>query len=282
MRTISIKLSAALLAGALSLAGGSALAQSSDSIDQATRGAAPSGQPTGPINIPAPPGPGDQYPGAPPVIAPAPSGPGGPASGPGGPAAGPAGGEEADATIAANYDATLQIYQSILDKEGSDASNIDLRIQSNEQMIAKYKPLLAQAESEQRRMQVDFMNRAFALKQQRESGQITEDAFAKAIGPEEAKFNRHRDEVAQDVSFYRDEIGQAEARLKDLKEQRKSMLDKAAREGRLPPPKKAPGEALFQGLSGTLDKLSAFHVHYTMDGVGRTQDFARNAPVVQK
>jgi hypothetical protein len=188
----------------------------------------------------------------------------------------------ADATIAATYDATLQIYQSILDKEGTDATNIDQRIQSNEQMIAKYKPLLANAEAEQRRMQVDFMNRAFALKQQKESGQITEDMFAKEINADEQKFNRHRDEVAQDVSFYRDEIAQAEQRLKDLKTQRKEMMDKAAREGRLPPPKKQPGEALFQGLSGTLDKLSAFHVRYTMDGVGRTQDFARNAPVVQK
>ena len=96
---------------------------------------------------------------------------------------------------------------------------------------------------------------------------------------EEQKFKRRKEQLAQDVSFYRDEISQAEVRLKDLREQRRLVMDRAAREGKLAPPKKAPGEALFQGLAGTLDKLSSFKVRYTMDGVGRTQDFARNLPV---
>ena len=54
--------------------------------------------------------------------------------------AGPAGGDDGQdrsAEINGNYDATLEIYQTILDKQGTDPANIDRRIQANEEIILK-------------------------------------------------------------------------------------------------------------------------------------------------
>lgn len=189
-------------------------------------------------------------------------------AGPAGPA-GPAGaGQTVDHSVEidGNYDATVAIYQNILDKQGYDPANLDRRIQANEEMIARYKPALVCAETELRKMQVDFMNRAFQLKQQKEHGQITDDMFGKLIAQEELKHNRKREGLAQDVEFYKDEIVQAETRLKELREQRRLVAERAKREGREPPKKKAPGEALFQGFSATLDQLSGFNTRFTMDG----------------
>jgi hypothetical protein len=310
LRTTIVKGFVKALAAA-AIAASPALAQSADPIDNATRGAAPSGEPARELRVPEAPatpapqpqpmnelakeigqkpipatdasgsavggaGGGTASPQAAPTGAPSAASP----AGPGGPAGG-AEPEDHSTEINGNYDATLAIYQSILDKQGTDPANLDRRIQSNEEMIAKYRPMLVNSENELRKIQVDFMNHAFQLKQQKETGQITEDMFGKMIQQEEMKHGRRRDSLVQDTAFYKDEITQAEIRLKDLKEQRRQVADRAAREGRNAAPKKKPGEALFQGLSGTLEKLSGFQTRFTMDGNAHCRqcnDFPRTAP----
>lgn len=298
---------------AAAIAAAPALAQSADPFDKAMQGAAPSGQPVGALRVPEAPDPADAPPGrlselakevgktpvpAADASGPVRNGPGGgtaaPSPAPTGappaasPNAGPAGGDDGQdrsAEILGNYDATLDIYKNILDKQGTDPANIDRRIQSNEEMIGKYRPQLAQAQSELRKMQVEFMNRAFQLKQQKESGQITEEMFGKLITQEEMKQGHRKEALAQDVAFYKDEMTQAEIRLKDLREQRRLVAERAAREGKLQEPKKKPGEALLQGLSGQLEKLSAFQTRFTMDGNVRCRacnDFPHTSPPPQQ
>jgi hypothetical protein len=186
------------------------------------------------------------------------------------PAGGPAGpsgdGVDASSEINANYDVTADVYQKILDQQGFDTGSIDKRIAANEEIVSKYKPQLNQVEEELRRIQVDFMNRAFQLRQQKEAGRITDEQFAKALGEEEARWNRRKAGVAGDASFFREETAQAEARLADLKTQKQAMDERIEREGKKKPKKKQPGEAIFEGFSSTLDKLTPFDTRFTMDG----------------
>jgi hypothetical protein len=247
--------------------------ETQDELDRAMAGAPPSGVAAGELRAPAPPE--ATSPAAPqvavpaaasgPVASPAPS----PFLVPGAPGAGQPAADPTD-EINANYDATVEIYQGILDKQSTDPGNLDRRIKANEEMIAKYRPALVQAESELRKLQVEFMGRAFALKEKRDSGQITEDAFGKAIEQEELKGKRRRDSLQQDIAFYKEEIAAAEARLKDLREKRKAVSERAEKEGKAAAAMRPkPGEALLQGFSGTLDKLSGFKTRYTMDGNAR-------------
>lgn len=171
--------------------------------------------------------------------------------------------------ISANYDVTMDIYQKILEAQGLDTSQLDRRIASNEEIVARYSPEMNKNEDELRKSQVGFMNRAFQLRQQRETGQMSEEAFRRAIIEEEGRWNRTKGAIAGDAAFYREEVEQAQMRAAQLKAQKVATEQRLEREGKAKPKPKPPGEALFEGLNGTLDRLWVTHTHFTMDGGAR-------------
>jgi hypothetical protein len=287
-----------ILSAALVLAmSGAAAAQEGDPFGKAMDGAPPSGVQTGPPRIPEPPvgkmreaddqvrelerlakieaelraaENAQQKPPAAMVPANPPAKPLAPKGAPPAivPVSGPAGGAQADnsAEIDANYNIAEDTYKKILEQLGEDTGSIDKRIAANEEIVSRYTPDMQKTEDELRRVQVAFMNRAFSLRQQKETGQITEEQFQKAIQEEEGKWSRKKNAIATDATFFRDEVAQAQMRIVTLNAQKKAMEEKLAREGKKVEKKKAPGEALFEGLSATLDKLGPFSTRYTMDG----------------
>ena len=170
------------------------------------------------------------------------------------------------AEISANYNVTEEIYTKILEAQGQNTDGIDKRIASNQDIKNRYRPELVKNEDQMRRLQVDFMNRAFQLKQQKDAGQLSEEAYKRAIEAEQAKADRRKGAIVGDLQFYKEEMTQADVRLAELGGQKRTIEDRVARENAGKPKKKNPSEALFEGFNGTLDKLSAFHTSFTMDG----------------
>jgi hypothetical protein len=276
--------------------GGAATAQEADPFGKAMEGAPPSGVPARGLRVP-------EVPAAAPADAPKPSNPlddlarevrakpraaaaadagapgvpGGPAAVPVAPApvpaaspAGPAGPapEQADDSneINANYDVTQSIYEKILEQQANETGAIDKRAASNEDILHRYRPELVKNEQDLRRLQVEFMNRAFQLRQQKDSGQISDEMFQRQIKAEQEKWERRKSAIKGDVDFYREEMGQAEVRLASLKTQKRTIEDKIARDNAGKPKPKPPAEALFDGFNATLDKLNGFQTRFTMDG----------------
>ncbi len=169
------------------------------------------------------------------------------------------------AEVNANYDATLAIYQSILDEQQSSTGTLDRRIQANEEMVGRYRPELVKAEEGLRGENVRYVNTAYDLTHQKDSGVIGEDKWHKLVANEERKHVRRSGSIDADADFYRDEIVVAEERLKGLKTDRKILEDKLARENKGKPKKKEPGERVMDGLGTALDKLSGFETRHTMD-----------------
>jgi hypothetical protein len=235
-----------------------------DPFGRAMEGVPPSGVRTGDPVIPP-------VPATAPAPAPAASGPAG-FAGPAGPAeTGPAGASAADdpeasAEINANYDATMGIYSKILDAQGYETGGLDRRILSNEEIVTRYKPELTRAEDELRRLQVDWMNSAFRLRQQKEMGALSEDAFQKRVALEEQKFLRRRSAVQGDVAFYREEIAAAERRLGEMRTQRVAVEERAKREGKAKPKPVPASQRIFDDLGGRLEKLGPLSPRLPMDG----------------
>ncbi len=173
------------------------------------------------------------------------------------------GGAEA---INANYDATLDIYQNILDRQDVDTRWVDRRIQANEEILERYGPRLSNSEQRLRVLQVTFMNRALELKRERDAGALTPEAFAERIKDEEARYRKRKDRLREDVAYYRGEQTDAQARLQALQEQRQAVEREIALRTPATPPERAPGEELLDGIFQTLDQLSGFRVHLTMEG----------------
>ncbi len=241
---------------------GTALAQDGqDPLGKAMQGAPPSGLRSGDLRVPEPPsgltvvGEGR----APAGVAPAPVATGGPA-GPTPEAADPS------VEISANYDVTEATYLKILETQGVDTGQIDRRIAQNEEIVARFRPQLTTTEEELRKLQVEFMGKAFALRQKKDAGALSDDQFQKAIAAEEGKWNRRKNAVGGDATYFREEVQQAEVRLVQLRTAKKEMDERLAREGKLKPKKKAPGDAVMEGFQGTLEKLSGFKTRFTMDG----------------
>jgi hypothetical protein len=175
--------------------------------------------------------------------------------------------EEVDKAIDRNYNLTLEIYERILEEDRSVTVHLEQRIKANEDMIKAYAPKMQAAEDRLRKLQVNFINRVFHLKRQREAGTITEEVFQRLVQDEETKFRRFKKELAGDVTFYREEIGAAEKRLMELK----ARLEIIKQNVKLHPPRrgekakvKSPIDVLLENMEENLKRLSGFQARHTL------------------
>jgi hypothetical protein len=171
------------------------------------------------------------------------------------------------AAIHANYDDTIDIYRGILDRERTDTGALDRRIASNEQLVERYRPLLARAEQELRGMQVQTFNRALQLKSKYEQGEISEQTYRDELAREEQELGERRERLEGDVSFYRAEVSAAAARLVELRTRREQMEQARQAAGVTGAETPAPGQTLISGLLSAMDELGVFPgPRFTMDG----------------
>ncbi|GIW70623.1 MAG: hypothetical protein KatS3mg102_0165 [Planctomycetota bacterium] len=198
----------------------------------------------------------------PPAAAPPPPAAGGEQPAPAAPVAVPAAEQAEQARrreeISANYDATIEIYDGILQRQSTDTSALDRRIAANEELVERYRPLLARAEEQLRALQVDTMNRALRLKAERDRGELSEEAFRTQLAEAERRDAERRARLQDDVAFYRTELEAAERRLAELRAERQALarrLELGEAAARKPP---APGDRLLRGLLDTLDRLEVF------------------------
>lgn len=170
-----------------------------------------------------------------------------------------------------NYDDAQSTYQEVLSADQLEP--LERRIAANERIVKEQQVKIDQARAERRQLQVDLFNRALYLKQQREKGQITADAYAKLIQEEETKSNERSEVLKQDIALWTKEIKAAQVRLDDLQSQRRMLL--AARPRQRKTPKQAaaakraaePGAELLATLEQRMRKLARYSTRNTLSGV---------------
>lgn len=168
-----------------------------------------------------------------------------------------------------NYGDALSIYES-LDDPSRQLDALERRIKNNERLVADYRRRLGQAQEQRRELQVELFNRTFYLRQQRERGQVPEDAYARLIQQEERRYEERSLEHKENLEAWTRELREAEARLEALRAERR-MFDvmnprprKAAAAAQAPAPK--PGERLIGTLEERLRRLDRFETRHPLAG----------------
>jgi len=174
-----------------------------------------------------------------------------------------------DRIIDRNYEDAIKTYEHVLSNEGESSADLDHRIKTNEDLIARYKKLLAQANDVKRREQVELFNRTFYLKQQRDKGAIPEDTFDKLMKTEEKKYNDKTAAARSDIDFYEKEIADADKRLNDLRAERRVSVatyrTNQYANGKPKKPPMKPSQRMVGTLKEKLARLSEFDPKHTMD-----------------
>lgn len=171
-----------------------------------------------------------------------------------------------------NYDDAQKIYQEVLNADQSEP--LERRIAANERIVRECTERIRQAREERRTLQVELFNRALYLKQQKERGQITDEAYAKLIAEEERKAAERNQTLKQAIEQWTREVRESQQRLDDLKAQRRMLAAQRPRALRgqrggkgaeeQPP---APGERLLSTLQQRMQKLDRFRTRHTLLGV---------------
>lgn len=168
--------------------------------------------------------------------------------------------------INSNYDATLDIYGAILDRQETDPAMLERRIESNKDLLERYQPKLTESEQELRALQVAYLNRVVALKRRLDQGELNEDEFRQELERDRSRYERRKARLADDVSFYRDETTEASKRLDTLGREHSRVVSFAEAQQAAQPEKQDPNEQAVEEVWQKLDDLSGFRVRFTMDG----------------
>ena len=166
-----------------------------------------------------------------------------------------------------NYDKALEIYDD-LSLPHHEVEALDRRIANNERLIKDYRARISRAREERRTLQVELMNRGFYLRQQRQQGQISQQAFEQQMAHEERVFDQRDKALKGDLDAWVREVQAAEARLQDLKNQRQMLartLPKSHKRSAAKKPKPRPGQRLMSTLETRLQNLGHFRTRYTLD-----------------
>lgn len=188
-----------------------------------------------------------------------------------------------DKIIENNYNSAIKTYENVLKNEGESVENLDHRIKTNENLVAKYKKQLAEANEVKRREQVNLFNRTFYLKQQRDKGAIPEDTFDKLMKTEEKKYNEKTTTARSDIDFFTKEIADAEKRLADLRAERRistvTINSNKAAQGKAKKPPVKQSTRVVNTLKDRLQRLSEFEPKHTMDNAPLCEPCIQTSPM---
>ena len=112
-------------------------------------------------------------------------------------------------------------------------------------------------------------------------GAITDEVFQAQVGQEDARYQKRRARILDDVEFFSQEATEAEARLALLREKRSQMEGEIAIRRKNQPAPVDPTKALLDGMLGGLQgDLSGFRVQHTMDDVQGLRGYDHLHPIV--
>lgn len=173
-----------------------------------------------------------------------------------------------------NYKAALDIYED-MDDPRHGVEMLERRIANNEKIVSDYRRRLAQSQEQRRTLQVDLFNRMFYLRQQKERGQLNQEAYDRLARQEERNYEERVAALKGEIDACQRELSQAQERLDSLRAEKRmidAMMSKSGRRGsgaqaKAPIPAPKPGERVLTALEERLRQLDKFEVHSTMGGV---------------
>ncbi len=173
-----------------------------------------------------------------------------------------------------NYKAALDIYED-MDDPRHGVEMLERRIANNEKIVAEYRKRLAQSQEQRRTLQVDLFNRMFYLRQQKERGQLNQEAYDRLARQEERNYEERVSALKGEIEACQRELSQAQERLDALRAEKRmvdAMMSKSGRRGsgsaaKAPVPAPKPGERVLTALEERLRQLDKFEVRSTMGGV---------------
>lgn len=173
-----------------------------------------------------------------------------------------------------NYKAALDIYED-MDDPRHGVEMLERRIANNEKIVSEYRRRLAQSQEQRRTLQVDLFNRMFYLRQQKERGQLNQEAYDRLARQEERNYEERVAALKGEIDACQRELSQAQERLDSLRAEKRmidAMTSKSGRRGtaanaKAPLPAPKPGERVLTALEERLRQLDKFEVRSTMSGV---------------
>jgi hypothetical protein len=173
-----------------------------------------------------------------------------------------------DAIVQKNVDETLKIYGDALGKKNGELQNVNRRLDVNKGLEGKYDKLLKAARVGLATTRAQFINRSVALKKSLDEGKISKEAYEKLVEEDTKRFRNREREFMEDISFYQDELGNAQKSAKDLSTKKELMSfdpfggNEPAGEKDKPPP---PG--VVQKLKTTLAEVSGYGARSVVDAL---------------
>ncbi len=173
-----------------------------------------------------------------------------------------------------NYKAALDIYED-MDDPRHGVEMLERRIANNEKIVSEYRRRLAQSQEQRRTLQVDLFNRMFYLRQQKERGQLNQEAYDRLARQEERNYEERVAALKGEIEACQRELSQAQERLDALRAEKRmvdAMMSKGGRrgttaQGKAPVPAPKPGERVLTALEERLRQLDKFEIRSTMGGV---------------
>jgi hypothetical protein len=173
-----------------------------------------------------------------------------------------------EAIVQKNVDETLKIYSDTLGKKSGELQNVNRRLDANKGLEGKYDKLLKTARTGLATTRAQYINRTIGLKKSLEDGKISKDAYEKLLEEDTKRFRNRERELQEDISFYQEELANAQKSSKDLATKKELMSfdpfggnDPAAEKEKAPPP------GIEQKLKSTLGEVSGYGSRSVVDSL---------------
>lgn len=131
--------------------------------------------------------------------------------------------EQRNEAITRNYGETVQIYDSILSNQETDAGRIDRRIARLEQMLADYRPKFERNAAIVRSVETQLVLEAKQLKDDMRAGYFDEKAYKAKLKDAEKRAENKMADARDQRDFFAKEIAEAERTLAELKNESKIL-----------------------------------------------------------
>ncbi len=125
--------------------------------------------------------------------------------------------EERQRQIDQNYRETIGIYRGVLENEGAELANLDLRIAANEKMLAEYRTQRREAEDERRQLNVGFDRQVLELREAAQRGEIAAELLDRLLDEKRQARQLRDEELHSDIVFYSQEIDRLGGIARELK-----------------------------------------------------------------
>lgn len=127
--------------------------------------------------------------------------------------------EDKSKQISRYFDEALHNYEEILDnREEAELRATEKRIEANREMLGSQQGQLSSSETKMRQIKLEYLKRYLALKNSYEQGRIDKQVYYQQLDKLAREYQFQMETLKDDVSFYKDQSGKTDSRLKQLEE----------------------------------------------------------------